>query len=211
LASIDMTLGNLAPAEKRLFTLKETYKNEMDIYEMLSALRLKQKRYQDVISESEKASDLGFSQTLLFNRAIAFEKLRQFQRLDEVLGQILDKRPNDTEVLNFYGYSLADRGIRLSEALNMVEKALKEKPNDGYYLDSLAWVYFKQEEYKKALENQLNAIEVVPNDAVMMEHLGDIYWRLNDVERAKASWQKALRFNHDEPEKMKNKIEHGLM
>ncbi len=211
LASIDLTHKKLKQAEERLLHLKEIYPTHMGVYEMLSSLRLQQKQYKQLIAESDKILDSNFSQTLLFNRAVAFEKLQQFGDLDKALDAILAQDPNDAETLNFYGYSLADRGIRLNDAQRMIEQALTIKPKDGFYLDSLAWVYFKQQEYNKALAMQLDAVKEIQADPVMMEHLGDIYWRKNQAEDARKSWQKAIEFKHDEPSKIEQKIERGLM
>jgi len=211
LASIAITLKEYKDAEQRLLRLKRSYPHEMEVYESLSGLRLQQKRYQDVIRESDKAVDLGFSQTLLFNRAVSFEKLGQFEALDGALEQILNRFPNDAEALNFYGYSLAERDIRLEDARRMVEKALTTRPNDGYYLDSLAWVFYKQRMYDKALEVQLKAVSTVPSDSVMLEHLGDIYWQQGEAEQAKASWQKAIEMNHEHPQSLEQKINQGLL
>ncbi len=211
LASVDISQKQLGAAEARLLKLQKSFKDSLPVYEMLSGLRLQQKRYQAVVDESEKATDLGYSQILLFNRAIAFEKLKDFIKLDTTLNTILAKDPNDAEALNFYGYSLADRGVRLQDAQTMVEKALSIRPDDGYYLDSLAWVLYKKKEYEKALKLQLDAVRVIKNDPVMMEHLGDIYWQNKDASQAKASWQKALDLEHSEPEKVKLKIERGLL
>jgi len=211
LASIAITLKEYKDAEQRLLRLKRSYPHEMEVYESLSGLRLQQKRYQDVIRESDKAVDLGFSQTLLFNRAVSFEKLGQFEALDGALEQILNRFPNDAEALNFYGYSLAERDIRLEDARRMVEKALTTRPNDGYYLDSLAWVFYKQRMYDKALEVQLKAVAAVPSDSVMLEHLGDIYWQQGEAEQAKASWQKAIEMNHEHPQSLEQKINQGLL
>lgn len=211
LASIALTNKQFKDAEKRLLTLKGTYGHDLGVFEMLSGLRLQQKQYKQLVVESGKAVDFGYSQILLFNRAVAFEKLKQFEALDDALDSILSHNPNDAETLNFYGYSLADRGVRLGEAQKMVEKALLLKPDDGYYLDSLAWVFFKKNDFDKALKMQLNAVAVIQADPVMMEHLGDIYWRKNDAVQAKASWQKAIELKHEEPDKVEQKIKHGLM
>lgn len=211
LTSIAMTLKEYTSAEQRLMTLLESYKHELDVFETLAGLRLQQKQYQRLITESEQALDLGFSEMLLFNRAVAFEKLKQFEQLDDALLQILDKKPNDAEALNFYGYSLAERGMRLNDAQEMVEKALTIKPNDAYYLDSLAWVFYKQQKYDKALDLQLKAVEAVPSDPVMMEHLGDIYWQQGNAAEAKVAWQKALDRKHEMPNVLQKKIEQGLM
>jgi len=211
LASIEIAKEVFDVAEKRLLKLKDTFANDLNVYEILSSLRLQQHRYQTVIDESDQAIDLGYSYVVLFNRAVAFEKLQKFEKLDDALNSILVKQPNDAETLNFYGYSLADRGVRLKDAQKMVEKALQIKPSDGYYLDSLAWVYFKKKEYDKALEMQLSAVDIVQRDPVMMEHLGDIYWLKNQAEQARLSWQKAIELDHKEPAKLKVKIERGLM
>ena len=211
LASIDISQKQLDAAEARLLKLQTSFKDSLPVYEVLSGLRLQQKRYRDVIDESEKATDLGYSYTLLFNRAIAFEKLKDYVRLDATLNAILAKDPDDAEVLNFYGYSLADRGVRLQDAQTMVEKALSIRPDDGYYLDSLAWVLYKRKEYEKALKLQLDAVRLIQDDPVMMEHLGDIYWKNHDAKQARASWQKAIDSGHDEPEKVKLKIKRGLL
>ncbi len=211
LVSIDLNQKKFFQAEERLKKLKASYGDELGVYEMLSSLRLQQERYQDVITESEKALDKGFSQALLFNRAIAFEHLKAFEKLDATLDVLLKVKPDDAEALNFYGYSLADRGVRLQDAQTMVEEALKVKPDDGYYLDSLAWVYFKQKAYNKALKTQLRAVDLIQGDAVMLEHLGDIYWQDKKPELARKSWQKAIELGHKQAEKVKLKIEHGLM
>jgi tetratricopeptide (TPR) repeat protein len=211
LANIDINQKHFDDAEARLLKLQTSFKDNLAVYEMLSGLRLQQKQYQDVISESDKAVDLGYSQILLFNRAVAFEKLKTYKQLDAALDTILGREPNNAETLNFYGYSLADRGVRLKDAQRMVEKALNIRPDDGYYLDSLAWVFFKKKEYDKALKLQLDAVEVIKNDPVMMEHLGDIYWQNKEENQAKTSWQRAVDLGHDKPEQVKLKIKRGLL
>ena len=211
LASMMIAKGEYAAAEKRLLKLLKKQPKDIGIYEMLSSLRLQQKAYSKLISESEPGLALDFSPALLFNRAVAFESRQDFKRLDETFALLLEHVPNHAEALNFYGYSLADRGIRLDDALVMVQKALQEKPEDGYYLDSLAWVYFKQGKYAQAVEVQKKAVGLVPNDAVMQEHLGDMYWKAGQQQDARLHWQKALDLNHDNPQGVQDKIQHGLM
>jgi len=211
LVNIDLVNEKYLIAEKRLDTLKMSHPKNIDVFEMLTNLRLKQKAYKLLVSETDQALDLGFSQVIWFNRAVAFEHLKQFEQLDESLEGLLGNMPEHAEALNFYGYSLADRGLRLDDALVMVNKALKIKPEDGYYLDSLAWIFFKQERYSEALETQLRAEAKVPNDAVMQEHLGDIYWRTEKHDKAKEHWQKALELEHEDAGKIRQKIKQGLM
>jgi len=211
LASIEIAADKFKAADQRLLQLKSTFSHDLSLYETLSSLRLQQQRYQDLIDESDNALDLGYSYALLFNRAVAFEKLKKFEELDRTLNSILAQQPDDAETLNFYGYSLADREIRLTDAQAMLKRALQIKPHDGYYLDSLAWIYFKKKEFGKALEKQLIAVDIIKRDPVMMEHLGDIYWQNNQTNQARVSWKKAIDLGHEEPDKLKIKIERGLM
>jgi len=211
LVNIDLANKQFDKAEKTLIKLRVSFANNINVYEMLSELRLKQKAYQSLIEETDKAIDMGFSSTLLFNRAIAFESLKQFKQLDASLDSLLNKIPEHPEALNFYGYSLADRGIRLDDAASMITQALKIRPNDGYYLDSLAWVYYKQKKYTKAMETQLRAVQLVASDPVMQEHLGDIYWQKGEAEQARKHWRKAIELKHKSAQMISQKIEHGLM
>ena len=211
LASMAIAGDKLEAAEIRLDKLVKDYPKNIAVYEMLSTLRLQQKAYVQLLKETEPALALEFSPVLLFNRAVALEFRKDFKHLDETLSLLLEQNPDHAEALNFYGYSLADRGIRLDEALGMIEKALQQKPKDGYYLDSLAWVYFKQGKYQQAVGVQRKAVELVPDDAVMQEHLGDMFWKAGQHDAARQHWQKALELKHDNPSGIQGKIRHGLI
>jgi len=80
--------------------------------------------------------------------------------------------PDSPEALNFVGYSYADRGIKLDEAEELIKKALKLKPGDGYITDSLGWVYFRQNKLSAALNCLQEAHKILPADAAIAEHLG---------------------------------------
>ncbi len=211
LVSMAIAGDKLEAAEIRLDKLIKDYPKNIAVYEMLSNLRLQQKAYVQLLKETEPALALEFSPVLLFNRAVALEAGKDFKHLDETLNLLLEQHPNHAEALNFYGYSLADRGIRLGDALAMIEKALQQKPKDGYYLDSLAWVYFKQGKYQQAVDVQRKAVELVSDDAVMQEHLGDMFWKAGQHDAARQHWQKALQLKHDNPSGIQGKIRHGLM
>ncbi|MDX8384473.1 MAG: tetratricopeptide repeat protein [Ghiorsea sp.] len=210
LAHIEIAQKDEQVAEKRLLHLKTLFADKLEVHEVLSGLRVQQKAYATLLNESNEGLDLGYSSVLLFNRAIAFDALKQFEQLDEALDRVLSQEPEHDGTLNFYGYSLAERNVRLDEARNMLKKALKLKPNDGYYLDSLAWVYFKQKKYKRALKVQLQAIGKIGNDPVMQEHLADMYWQVGQHEQARESWQLAIDLKHEHSEKIQDKILHGL-
>ena len=211
LASMDMAQQAYTKAESRLLQLLKTHSEETDVYVLLSGLRLQQKAYDQLIRETEPALALPFSAPLWFNRAVAFESLKKYAQLDQTLATLLEHQPEHAEALNFYAYSLADRGVRLDDALTMIRQALKKKPDDGYYLDSLAWVYFKQGKYMQALKVQQRAIDLVPDDPVMQEHMGDIYWKAQRHQAARRHWEKALKLEHEELRRVRKKIKQGLI
>jgi len=93
---------------------------------------------------------------------------------------------------NDYGYMLADRGVRLDEAVVMIKKAVDFDPQNGAYLDSLAWAYFKQGQYALAEEFEQKAVLRVPNDASVRDHMGEIYEKTGKLHQAVASWQKSM-------------------
>jgi len=100
--------------------------------------------------------------------------------------------PRHANALNYLGYTYADRGIKLKEALDLINRALTVKPDDGYYIDSLGWTYYKMGNVDEAL-NQLNrAVALVPDDAVIQEHLGEIYLDKALLQEAKEAWLKSL-------------------
>jgi tetratricopeptide (TPR) repeat protein len=106
--------------------------------------------------------------------------------------EVLAINSNNADALNFIGYLYAERGIHLREARILIKKALAVKPDDGYILDSLGWVYYKMESYKKARTYLEQAHRLVPDDPTIAEHLGDAYNRLNKTEKALELYRRAL-------------------
>jgi len=94
--------------------------------------------------------------------------------------------------LSYLGYMLADKGIRLPEALEMIRKAVKEEPMNGAYLDSLGWVYYKMGDYELAEENLRQAVERDQSDPTVHDHLGDLYEKTGRIRLAAAQWQLSL-------------------
>ena len=94
--------------------------------------------------------------------------------------------------LNYLGYMLADKGIRLPEALKLIRKAVEQEPMNGAYLDSLGWAYFKLGEYELAEENLRQAVERDQTDPTVHDHLGDLYEKTGRIRLAAAQWEISL-------------------
>jgi len=211
LAGLDLAADHADAAEKRTKEVLANHPDAADAYMLLSSIYLIQKKFKPLLDETEAALTLQrIPSRLLFNRAVAYEHFKQYESVEQSLRALLSTAPKHSEALNFLGYVFAEQGIHLVEAKGLIERALEEKPNDGYYLDSLAWVHFKQGNFKKAAKLQRSAIEQISDDPVMFEHLGDILWRSDDKSEARKSWEKALELKHEKPQLIKKKITEGL-
>lgn len=130
--------------------------------------------------------------TLLYSRGIALERSKQWQRAERDFLQALELRPDQPLVLNYLGYSWTEQGVNLDQAREMIEKAVAQRPNDGYVVDSLGWAYFRMGDYDEAVEHLERAVELRPEDPVINEHLGDAYWRVGRQLEAGFQWRRAL-------------------
>ena len=94
--------------------------------------------------------------------------------------------PDNAPALNYLGYTWAEQGIRLDEAESLILRALEISPNDGYYIDSLGWVYYQRGEYEEAIEQLERAMDLASDDATIAEHLGDAYRMIEKPTRGPA-------------------------
>ncbi len=114
------------------------------------------------------------------------------QEAIKLLEPLLEKYPQNPTLLNFIGYTYADLNENLSKAERYIRKALSLKPDDGYIIDSLAWVYYRKGQYQKALEEIKRALKLSPNDPTIHEHYGDILMALGKEKEALSVYRKAL-------------------
>jgi predicted Zn-dependent protease len=105
---------------------------------------------------------------------------------------VLRENPRNPSALNYYGYMLADRGIRLDEATDMIKRALAEDPANPAYQDSLGWAYFKQNRFPEAEEFLRKAASRDRHDPTILSHLGDLYSKTGKDDLAEAHWLKSL-------------------
>ena len=100
------------------------------------------------------------------------------------------------DVINFLGYYIADKNMKLDEAEDLVERALELDPENGYYLDSLGWVYYRQGNGEDAVDYIERALLNMPSDdAILRDHLGDAYLMVGDSDRAVQQWRRARRLD----------------
>ncbi len=127
---------------------------------------------------------------ILYTYSLGAEKVKNYDAMEKTLRRIIQKKPDDKNALNALGYSFADRGIKLGEAVSLLKKAHQLAPNDMYILDSLAWANFRLGNTGLAIEQLKKAFETKP-EAEIGAHLGEALWANQDRKGADLAWRKA--------------------
>jgi tetratricopeptide (TPR) repeat protein len=126
-------------------------------------------------------------------RGALYEKMKNLPLAEAEFRKVLSVYPDHAAALNYLGYMLTDRNVRVNEALAMIEKALARDPNNGAYLDSLGWAYYRLGRYAEAEEQIRRAVELAPGDPTMHDHFADVLMQQKKVGEAVAAWEEALR------------------
>ncbi len=174
----------------------------LDVYINLSQIYLQDKKFGEAEKVLRRAEQQKLdSRRVKFQLATVFERQKDFNRAESIFQEILKEDPKDAMTLNYLGYMLADRGVRLPEAVQYVQQALDLDPNNGAYLDSLGWAYFKLNDLQKAEKYLMQAVELEKKDPVIHDHLGDVYLKAGNLEKAQEFWKRSLA-NGGEPEEV---------
>jgi tetratricopeptide (TPR) repeat protein len=149
---------------------------------------------------------------IYFTRGICHEQLGDYIASEADFRQALVLNPDQPQVLNNLGYSLVEQRRNLDEALGMIERAVALRPDSGYIVDSLGWVFYRLGRFEEAVEPMERAIELLPNDSIVNDHLGDVYWMVGRQREARFQWERALSFEPTEEEatRIRRKLEVGL-
>ncbi|UOM35713.1 tetratricopeptide repeat protein [Acuticoccus sp. I52.16.1] len=135
--------------------------------------------------------------TLYYFRGIARERTNEWDGAERDFRLALTYRPDNAHTLNYLGYSLIDRGEKLSEAIGMVRRAVAAEPSNGYIVDSLGWAYYRLGRYQDAVRELERAVNLKPIDPVINDHLGDAYWQVGRKREAMFQWAHARDFDPD--------------
>lgn len=149
---------------------------------------------------------------LYYQRGIAYERSKQWPKAEADFRQALALEPDHPLVLNYLGYSFVEMKINLDEARDMIEKAVEQRPDDGYIVDSLGWILYRLGEFDEALRHMARAVELRPVDPVINDHYGDVLWMNGRKIEAEFQWRRALSFDPEEAEleRIRRKLDVGL-
>ena len=168
---------------------RETYLNIAQIYERGRHYKEAEDaaRAAESVSGSPDANEMAW-----FLLGAIYERQKQFDKAEAEFKKVLNVNPKNAAALNYYGYMLGDLGLRLDEAQILVQRALNEDPYNGAYLDSLGWIYFKENKLQDAETTLRKAVERESHDPTIHSHLGDVYSKLGRTDMAAAEWEKSL-------------------
>ena len=147
------------------------------------------------------------SSRLYFRLGVVYDKKGDRQACIREMKNVIRLAPEDANALNYLGYTYADLGMNLDEAEELILRALKFKPDDGYITDSLGWVYYKKGNYAKAVVTLEKAVSMVPDDPTLLEHLGDALAKAKNTEKAVETYKRSLKFKKKDTRDIEVKIE----
>lgn len=193
----------------------------VDIHVAAGDLHREQEEYEEAIAAYDRAVTLLEERDnpqwfVYYVRAIAHERLDNWPEAEADFRRALDLNPDHPQVLNYLGYTMVEKGVNLDEALGMIERAVAERPDSGYIVDSLGWVLYRLGRYDEAIGHMERAAELMPTDPVVNDHLGDVLWAVGRKTEARFQWRRALSLHETttspdlDPERVRRKLEVGL-
>ncbi len=167
--------------------------------------------YTQIINKVKKDHPLYSEST--DGRGIAYERIGDWNKAEKDLLASLEADPNQAYVINYLAYSWIEKGIKVEQSLNMLEKANKLRSNDPYIIDSLGWALFKLERYKESKNYLQAAVRLMPGDPIVNDHYGDVLWKNGNEIQARYYWNYVLNLKKAEDELkkiIKKKLTKGL-
>ena len=200
-------LMNHTPADRELcLSVAQVYIQAKQFAEAEQAVN-------QALGYSSKPEEQEYSRFILGE---VYERQKKYDLAEEQFKKVLASNPFNASAANYLGFMLADRGVRLEESLRYIQKALQLEPNNGAYLDSLGWAYYKMNRPDLAEPHLEKAARLMSDDPTIHEHLGRLYLRLGKETQAEQEWERALKdwsqaqstdFDADEAAKLQKDLE----
>ena len=178
--------------------------SEKILFDMAN-LSKRYKKYNDAINYYNKIlpklkADSSIYADVLYRRGGGFERLGDYENSDKDLLRSLEIEPDDAYVLNYLAYSWLERNYKIDVAMDMLEKAYEQEPEDAFIIDSIGWAHYLVGNYIEAEKFLKKAIQILPDDPIVNDHYGDILWHLDRKTEANYYWNSVLDFDDTEKE-----------
>jgi tetratricopeptide (TPR) repeat protein len=190
LAGIYYRENNSGKASRILLAAIEKGIEQQSFYNFLGNLYLESKNYQTAENYFEKSLKLEENEQILFHLGVVYDYLDKKEKMEATMKKVINMNPEHALALNYLGYSYLLEDRNLTEALHLIKKACSLEPNNGAFLDSLGWAYYKMGRYKLA-ETYLQKAASMENDHEINEHLGHLYFKTGHYEKALLWWAKS--------------------
>jgi len=196
--NLQADLGQFKEAETTLKALLDGKSGDRDIWIALAQVYEKAKNWKEMGHAIDEAAKLSESQdekeAVTFLRGAMYERMKNYDQAETEFRAVLKMNPTSPSALNYLGYMLADRNIRLSEALDLIQKAVDQEPTNSAFLDSLGWVYYRMNKLEEAEDNLRRALQQFGSrDATVYDHLGDVCLSRNELKEAVKQWELSLK------------------
>ena len=210
---VDIRTDNLEAAIARFDAHVMRRPNNAYLYKELGDLYRRHEHYEQARDNYLQAKNSGFETATLYrNLAIVHERLDEDAQAEAGFKAALQRNPNDPFTLNYLGYWWAESGRHLDRAIQLIEQAVRLRPNSGFFVDSLGWVHYQLGNYQLAVEFLEKATILEPEDALIISHLGDAYWQTERYVEAQFKWNYAMQLADDEDlqAELQTKLTSGL-
>lgn len=222
-ATVAADLGRFREAESLLRGLLDG-KNDREVWISLAQVYEKQKNWTEMARALDKAQELSTTpeekEAVHFMRGAMYERQKKYDLAEAEFRKVLEINPKSASAMNYLGYMLADRNVRLQEALELIQKAVALEPNNSAFLDSLGWVYYRLNRLEEAAEWLQKSLERSSRDPTVHDHMGDVYSGLGRLKEAVQHWERSLEewrtsaptdVNEEEIARVRKKLENAKM
>ncbi len=202
--------GRVDEGVKALQKLMKGTKEDLDVLSAITSIYQRARKFDEAQNTLNQALQrFPNEEQVYFMQGALYEKMNKVNDAEKAFRKALEFEKDDPAVLNYLGFMFADHGIKLDEALTMIQKAVKSDPTSGAYLDSLGWAYYKLNRLDLAEEYLKKAVIFYNTDASIHDHLGDLYFKTKRYEEARNEWTKSLQLatEKDEIDKVKKKLD----
>ncbi len=211
------SLDRVEEAKALLDQIADRDPQDLKPLDALGSIMRGQKRYDEAITYYTRAIAIIKKPEqrhwqYFYARGTSYERVHKWPLAEADLQQALKLSPDEATVLNYLGYSWVDQNKNLKAGMQLIERAVKAKPDDGYIVDSLGWAHYRTGNFKEAAKWLERAVELRPEDPILNDHLGDAFWRVKREREAMFQWNQALTLKPEaeDADKIQKKLKSGL-
>jgi len=194
------TKNNQSQILELLQSLEKVYPTNILIFLYLSDMYARNNELDKALDYLDKSFNLAQDQTLkekiLFQKGLAYYKLGKHQEIEYLVENEQETSIDFSPLLNLLAYYYATKGKNLTKAQALISKSLQQHPNNPHFLDTQAWIWYKQNNISKARELLETLEKDNSDDFYILKHLGKIHSKLGNTEKAIVYIQRALKCYH---------------